>query len=107
MRNFWRATGRVLSCCFLAAVSTNGALAQQPAANTNYYAALLSQGYEVKNVLLISASDSTRLTGAVQQQDTVLVTLQKGGATATCWVVFTAWNQQSLSGTSTPCNLLH
>ncbi len=78
-----------------------------PPPATNYYQSLLTQGYDVKDVFLVSASDSTRLSGAVQQQDTVLVTLQKGGATATCWVEFSTWHQQSLGGTSVTCNLLH
>jgi len=50
---------------------------------------------------------STRLTGSIQQQETVMVSLQKGAVTATCWVLFSAWNQQSLEGNSTTCNVLH
>jgi len=36
-----------------------------------------------------------------------MVSLQKGAVTATCWVLFSAWNQQSLEGNSTTCNVLH
>ena len=79
--------------------------AQSPP-STNTYQSLLTQGFEVKNVSLISADTSTRLSGTIQQQETVMVTLQKGAVTATCWVVFGAWNQQTLAG-NTPCNVLH
>jgi len=79
--------------------------AQSPP-STNTYQSLLTQGFEVKNAFLISADTSTRLSGTIQQQETVMVTLQKGAVTATCWVVFSAWNQQSLGG-NTPCNVLH
>jgi len=79
-----------------------------PNSTTGYYQALLTQGYQIKDIFLVSVSDSTRLTGVVQQQDSVLITLQKGSTTtATCWVEFSAWQQQSLGGTSASCNLLH
>ena len=78
----------------------------QPPPSTSTYQAVLNQGFEVKNVFLISADASTRLTGSIQQE-TVMVTLQKGAVTATCWVLFAAWNQQSLEGSGTTCNVLH
>jgi len=78
----------------------------QPPPSTSTYQTVLSQGFEVKNVFLIPADASTRLTGSIQQE-TVMVTLQKGAVTATCWVLFSAWNQQSLEGNSTTCNVLH
>jgi len=103
---FGRIICLMVSCFSMIALWTQGAWAEQPA-STVYYASLLSQGFEVKNVLLISASDSSRLSGSLQQQDSVLVTLQKGDTTATCWLVFSVWNQQSLGGQSAACNILH
>jgi len=99
----------------LSALSIGAALAEnaspqsegQSSPPTTPYQTLLSQGFEVKNVLLIPADVGTRLTGNIQQE-TVMVTLQKGSVTATCWVLFAAWNQQNLGGsTNTPCNILH
>jgi hypothetical protein len=102
----------LLALCVLS-IETVGAAEntapQPPAApppSTSTYQAVLTQGFEVKNVFLISADASTRLTGTIQQE-TVMVTLQKGAVTATCWVLFSAWNQQSLEGNSTTCNVLH
>jgi hypothetical protein len=86
--------------------STPSPPAQSPP-STSTYQSLLTQGFEVKNVFLISVDASTRLSAAIQQQESVMVTLQKGAVTATCWVVFTAWNQQNLGGSNSTCNVLH
>jgi hypothetical protein len=111
-RPFMRAlTWTVLLALHVLSTGTGGAAENtappaQPPPSTSTYQAALNQGFEVKNVFLISAEASTRLTGSIQQE-TVMVTLQKGAVTATCWVLFTAWNQQSLEGNSTTCNVLH
>ena len=67
------------------------------------YKSLLDQGFEVKNVMLMSGDVSTRLGQAIVS-DSVMVTLQKGGATATCWILLTGWQQHAIGGVS--CNLL-
>jgi hypothetical protein len=107
-------TWTVLLALYVLSIGTVGAAENtapqppaQPPPSTSTYQAVLTQGFEVKNVFLISADASTRLTGSIQQQETVMVTLQKGAVTATCWVLFSAWNQQSLEGNSTTCNVLH
>jgi hypothetical protein len=67
------------------------------------YKALLDQGFEIKSVLLLSAETSTRMAQAIEQ-DSVLVTMQKSAASATCWITLAAWNQHNVS--SVPCTLL-
>ncbi len=99
----------VALACMFSPVVAQAANPPPPTATqvtTADYAYLLGQGYEIKTVSVFSASDSTRLTGAGQQTDTILVTLQKAGSSAVCWVVFSAWNGQEMAG-NTPCNLLH
>jgi hypothetical protein len=95
--------------CMVSPVVAQAANPPPPTATpvtTADYGYLLGQGYEIKTVSVFSASDSTRLSGAIQSADTILITLQKGGSSATCWVVFSAWNGQAMTG-NTPCNLLH
>jgi hypothetical protein len=80
--------------------------AAQSPPTTAQYSDLLNQGFEIKSTMYISESASTQATGAIQQQATVMATLQKGSVVATCWAVFTAWNTQSLVN-NLLCNLLH
>jgi len=68
------------------------------------YQDLLNQGYEVKSVLLLSPEVSTRLSNA-PQPDTVIAVLQRGPATATCWITLPSWNAHNIG--AFPCNLLH
>lgn len=101
-------TWTALLALYVLPIGTAGAAENapaQPPPSTSTYQAVLSQGFEIKNVFLISADASTRLTGSLHQE-TVMVTLLKGAVTATCWVLFTAWNQQNLEGNTT-CNVLH
>src|SRR5580658_989485 len=63
--------------------------AAQSPPTTAQYSDLLNQGFEIKSTMYISESDSTRAIGTVQTQASVMVTLQKGPVTATCWVEFT------------------
>jgi hypothetical protein len=79
--------------------------AQSPP-TTGQFSDLLNQGFEIKSTFLVSESASTQLTGAIQSQSTVMVTLQKGPMVAACWVLFNAWNTQALVN-NFPCNLLH
>jgi hypothetical protein len=80
--------------------------AAQSPPTTAQYSDLLNQGFEIKSTMYISESASTQATGAIQQQATVLATLQKGSVVATCWALFNAWNTQNLAN-NLPCNLLH
>jgi hypothetical protein len=116
--NFIKCATLVFGAIFVAlcVLSINAALAQTtpppapPAAQslptTGQYSDLLNQGFEIKSTFLISESASTQLTGSIQQQSTVMVTLQKGAVVATCWALFSAWNTQGLAN-NLPCNLLH
>ena len=79
--------------------------AQSPPASVQY-SDLLNKGFEIKSTVYISESASTQATGAIQQQSTVLATLQKGPVVATCWALFSAWNKQALAN-NLACNLLH
>jgi hypothetical protein len=72
---------------------------------TAQYSDLVNQGFEIKSTILMSETAS-QLVGATQSQPTLMVTLQKGPAIATCWVLFSAWNTQALVN-NLPCNLLH
>jgi hypothetical protein len=87
-----------------------GALAQSapaqaaPAAPPTYKA-LMEQGYELKTAIYLSDAASTRLSGSTVQPETVMVTLQKGAVTATCWIALSDWQLQDIG--AFPCNLLH
>jgi hypothetical protein len=74
-----------------------------PPATTATYKSLLDQGFEFKHAMLLSDAASTRL-GQVIQPETVMVTLQKGAVTATCWVTLASWNLHNISGVA--CNTL-
>ncbi|HLW91601.1 MAG TPA: hypothetical protein VKS78_09905 [Roseiarcus sp.] len=93
----------------LCAISTNAAFAQPapaqppPTAAPPNYKSLLDQGFEIKNVLHLPDSVSTRLAQIIQP-DTVLITLEKGPVSATCWVTLSAWQQQTVSAIN--CNVL-
>jgi hypothetical protein len=87
---------------------SHGAVAQPaqtaPAAPPTYKA-LLDQGFELKTAIYLSDSASTRLAGTTVQPETVMVTLQKGPVTATCWIALNDWQLQDIGAFS--CNLLH
>jgi hypothetical protein len=72
-----------------------------PPAASPTYKSLLEQGFEVKNILLLTADVSTRAAQTIEQ-DSVLVTLQKGAITATCWVTLTGWSLHNVS--AVPCS---
>ena len=74
-----------------------------PPPTTVTYKSLLDQGFEFKHAMLLSDAVSTRL-GQVIQPETVMVTLQKGAVTATCWVTLASWNLHNISGVA--CNTL-
>jgi len=48
---------------------------------------------------------STRLSGTAVQSEMVMVTLQKGPVTATCWIALSDWQQQDIGAFA--CNLPH
>ena len=80
--------------------------APQSPPTTAQYSDLLNQGFEIKSTIYVSEAGSMQAAGAVQQQGTVLVTMQKGPVVATCWAIFSAWNTQALTN-NLSCNLLH
>jgi hypothetical protein len=45
------------------------------------------------------------LAGTTVQPETVIVTLQKGPLTASCWIALSDWQVQDIG--AFPCNLLH
>ena len=69
------------------------------------YKVLMEQGYELKTAVYLSDSASTRLAGTTVQPETVIVTLQKGPLTASCWIALSDWQLQDIG--AFPCNLLH
>lgn len=75
----------------------------QPPPPPPTYGSLMSQGFEVKNVMLMTDAISTRL-ASITQPETVLVTLEKGPVTATCWITLSGWQTQNIS--NLPCSLL-
>jgi len=103
-------TGFVVLC----AMSVGGTLAQTPPTPTSpptttpsttpTYLSLVQQGFEVKDTMYLSPDASTRLEQTIVA-DTVMVTLQKGAVTATCWFTLAAWQQQAIS--TVTCNSLH
>ena len=93
-------TGFAVLCAMVVGL----AHAQNADPNKATYQDLLTQGFEVKSVLLLPQDVSTRLSNA-SQPDTVIAVLQKGAATATCWITLSAWNLHSVA--KFPCNVLH
>jgi len=95
----------VAFCAALSVISAGGALAETPAASAtaNTIKSLLTQGFEVKDVLYLSGSATTREAQQVEK-NTVLITLQKGALTAACWFDLSLWISQQIS-TGT-CNVL-
>jgi hypothetical protein len=96
----------------ICAMSIGAAVAQTPAAPTAAakpppaptYKSLLDQGFELKDTMFLSSGVSTRLDQAIIS-DTVLVSLEKGAVTATCWFTLSGWErQQGISGVS--CSIL-
>jgi hypothetical protein len=77
----------------------------QTAPATPTYKTLMDQGYELKTAVYLSDSASTRLAGTTVQPETVIVTLQKGPLTASCWIALSDWQLQDIG--AFPCNLLH
>jgi hypothetical protein len=75
----------------------------QDAAPKQTYTSLMNQGFEIKNILMLPNDTSSRMQGTVSSE-TVLVTLQKGPVTATCWITLSAWQSHNIGGDT--CNLL-
>ncbi len=76
---------------------------QPPPPPSPTYKNLMDQGFEIKGLIYLSDTASTRL-ATVVQPETVIVTLQKGPITATCWIQLADWQRQTVSTLS--CNLL-
>ena len=102
---FFARTGCAALCAM--AMSSGPAQTQtstSPDPNKAAYQDLVTQGFEVKTVLLLPQDVSTRLSNA-SQPDTVIAVLQKGAVTATCWITLSAWSAHNIA--KFPCNLLH
>jgi hypothetical protein len=89
---------------FAQAAFAQSAPAQTAPATPPTYKALMDQGYELKTAVYLSDSASTRLANAVQPE-TVIVTLQKGPLTASCWIALSDWQAQDIG--AFPCTVLH
>jgi hypothetical protein len=94
------ARGALAALCLM--TGTSIALSQD-AAPKQTYTSLMNQGFEIKNILLLPNGTSSRMQGTVSSE-TVLVTLQKGPVTATCWITLSAWQSHNIGGDN--CNLL-
>ena len=92
------------SSLFTQAAFAQAAPAQTAPATPPTYKTLMEQGYELKTAIYLSDSASTRLANAVQPE-TVIVTLQKGPLTASCWIALSDWQAQDIG--AFPCTLLH
>lgn len=82
-------TGRLISAAaalVMAAAAAQPALAQ----DTQSFKALATQGFEVKSVALVPVDVAKRLNEA-NRDDSVVVTLQKGNAVATCFYAVANW----------------
>jgi hypothetical protein len=93
------------SSLFTQAAFAQSAPAQTAPATPPTYKVLMDQGYELKTAIYLSDSASTRLAGTTVQPETVIVTLQKGPLTASCWIALSDWQAQDIG--AFPCNLLH
>ena len=76
--------GLIASLAFLAASQVTTAKAQSPPSTTTYLS-LLRDGFEVKSVVLtFNDAQKSIPVGTV-------VTLQKGGVTARCWITYASY----------------
>ena len=95
----WSAAGMV------GVLATTGALAQQSPKPS--FKSLLLDGYEVKNVVFIPIDALKRMKTGDSKVPQVIVTLQRGTATAACQYSANNWSNQapsSLEGT-TQCDV--
>jgi hypothetical protein len=76
---------------------------QPPPPPSTTYKSLMDKGFEIKNILYLSDTASTRLATAVQPE-TVMVTLQKGPVTAACWIDLADWQRQTVGNLT--CNVM-
>ena len=95
---------RLMLSAFMLAAMATGAIAQSAAPAAAPVApeikrvkmgALLSQGYEIKAVAVVSQEITSRLAGTTDT-DGVLVTLQKGSTAATCLYSLTDYAKPGL-----------
>ena len=94
------ATGALAALCLMTGTVVS---LSQDAAPKQTYTSLMNQGFEIKNILLLPNGTSSRMQGTVASE-TVLVTLQKGPVSATCWITLTAWQSHNIGADT--CNLL-
>ena len=62
------------------------------------YKALLADGFEIKSVVFLDPAFTTRYGNKIDNEDTVVVTLQKGPSSAVCYWYASAWITQGLNG---------
>jgi len=60
------------------------------------YKALLADGYEVKNVVVLNPDFTSRYGNKNDFQDTVIVSMQKGPSSAACYWYASDWITQNL-----------
>jgi len=75
-------------------------LARPALADDQPYKALLADGYEIKSVVFLDPAFTTRYGNKIDNQDAVVVTLQKGPSSAVCYWYATAWINQALADKS-------
>ncbi len=80
--------GLIASLAFLAASHVTTVRAQS-LPSTATYLSLLSDGFEVKSVILTFNDQSTRLGQSIPVG--TVVTLQKGAVTARCWITYATY----------------
>jgi hypothetical protein len=81
--------GLIASVAFLAASYVTPVRAQSPGSTTTYLS-LLSNGFEVKSVILIFNDESTRQDHSSPVG--TVVTLQKGAVMTRCWMMYATYS---------------
>jgi len=61
------------------------------------YKSLLSEGYEIKSVVILPPDFTTRYGNKIDAQDAVVVSMQKGPSTAACYWYARDWLNQALA----------
>jgi hypothetical protein len=61
------------------------------------YKSLLSEGYEIKSVVILTPDFTTRYGNKIDSQDAVVVTMQKGPSSAACYWYARDWLNQALA----------
>lgn len=87
-----RAWGIGLGLCVAAMVSSGHA-----AAADELYKTLIGEGYEIKSVVILDPQFTTHFGNKIDNDYTALISLQKGGSSAACYIYVTDWINQNLA----------